>query len=79
MKIPKRPYVGPARFYQENLRKSASTYANPAYIDSPGGKQPAVALFRDHNLMGILTIDDARRLSNFILDSINAHEAGDHA
>lgn len=47
------------------------TYARAGIFENPSGTQePGVVIFRDRHMLGILTIEDATRLSNELIDAV---------
>ena len=63
------PFISyPARYWQ-NIQGSQTTYARAGIIETPDGKrEPSVVLFRDKACLAVLTVDDATRLSNELID-----------
>jgi len=65
---PFRSYPG---YHSKNMEGSRTTYARAGIFETPEGtEEPAVVIFRDKFCMGILTADDATRLSNELIDAI---------
>ncbi|MCA4132966.1 hypothetical protein [Arthrobacter sp. M4] len=65
-----RPFTTSPDRYWENVEGSFRTYAKAAVIQhSDGTPLPGVAVFRDKALLGILTTEDALRLSNELVDA----------
>jgi hypothetical protein len=57
--------------YWENFDGSKATHARPGSFELPqGGESPAVVIFRDKFFLGILTTEDAVRLSNEIIEAV---------
>jgi hypothetical protein len=63
------PFISyPGRYWQ-NIRGSEITYARAGIIETPTGKQePSVVIFRDRHCLAVLTVEDATRLSNELID-----------
>jgi hypothetical protein len=60
----------PARHLQ-NVEGSRLTYARAGIFEMPnGGEEPAVVMFRDRFCLGVLTVEDAVRLSNQLIDAV---------
>ncbi|VXB57179.1 hypothetical protein [Arthrobacter sp. 8AJ] len=53
-------------------------HARPVYISgAPDGVLvPAVAIFQQRYLRGVVTLTDAPRLSNELVDAVEEHETG---
>ncbi|MGY4544510.1 hypothetical protein ACVWY0_004455 [Arthrobacter sp. UYNi723] len=69
-------FIGRRDLYWQNVSSSSLTHAKAAFMDGPNGIEPAVAIFRDKFLCALLTLDDAIRISNFIVDSVEQHSQG---
>lgn len=65
------PFIGYADRYQENLDGSQRTYARAGIIENPtGGREPAIVIFRAKQCLAVLTVEDATRLSNELIDQV---------
>jgi len=57
--------------HQRNLEGSRVTYSRPGVFEKPDGtEEPAVVVFRDRFCLAVLTVEDATRLSNELIDAI---------
>ena len=55
--------------HRTNTERSARTNAQPAIFEEPDGTTtPGVVILRGRYFLGILTIEDALRLSNELVD-----------
>lgn len=65
------PFRSYANRHEMNVQGSQRTYAKAGIFETPDGKEePAVVVFRDRHCLGVLTPDDATRLSNELIDAI---------
>jgi hypothetical protein len=63
------PFRSYASRHRMNVDGSARTTAQPGIFERPDGTEaPGVVIFRDRYLLGILTVEDALRLSNELVD-----------
>lgn len=71
-------FTTPEEVFETRTKQSAQTHARPAFIGSSHGyADPAVALFTGKNFIGILHLEDARRLSSEIQAAIRQHPGQD--
>ncbi|MFC8039616.1 hypothetical protein ACFUOZ_09700 [Paenarthrobacter sp. NPDC057355] len=64
------PFIARAGRYWENLDGALRTFARPGIQEKPDGTQtPAVIIFRDRYVLSVLTIEDAVRISNELIDA----------
>lgn len=68
------PFISKPERHGMNHRNARHTRARTAYIDGPGGQEPAVGIFRGNFLLTLLPVADALRLSNQIVDAAENHE-----
>lgn len=60
----------PARYWQ-NIEGSRTTHARAGIIETPQGtREPSVVIFRDRFCLAVLTVEDAIRISNELIDQI---------
>lgn len=59
--------------YSRNIFDGESLHTKPAYLNGPGGQEPAVAIFGGHILRYVLREDHALALCNAITDSLDEH------
>ncbi|MDE8668002.1 hypothetical protein PY310_05315 [Pseudarthrobacter sp. H3Y2-7] len=65
------PFISYAGRYWQNLEGSAATHARAGIIENPNGfRDPSVVIFRDRFCLAVLTVEDATRLSNELIDQI---------
>ncbi|MEV4987670.1 hypothetical protein [Pseudarthrobacter sp. LMD1-1-1.1] len=65
------PFISYPHRYWQNIDGSAATHARAGIIETPqGAKEPSVVIFRDKACLTILTVEDATRLSNEIIDQL---------
>ena len=78
MVSPKTAFISRPDMYYENIDNSLGTHARPVYMSGApdGGLVPAVAIFQQRYLRGIVTLKDATRLSNELVDAVEEHETG---
>jgi hypothetical protein len=65
------PFVSyPGRYWQ-NVEGSRLTHARAGILERvEGQREPSVVIFRDKALLAVLTVEDATRLSNELIDQI---------
>lgn len=56
--------------WRRNCRDSQTIRAMPATVASPAGELPGVAIFSATGLLAVVTEQDAYRLANQIIDSL---------
>ena len=56
--------------YLQNSEGARLTHARPGIFETPRGIEPAVVIFRDRHCLGVLTVEDATRLSNELIDAV---------
>ncbi len=73
----RRPFRAPSHLYKKNLEGSAATFVIPAMLTPASGREKAdgVAIMRGGFFVGVLTLEDARRIADSIHDLIDAVEA----
>lgn len=64
-----RPFTIYRDRYQENFEGSRLVNAKPAIFQGPRGDEPGVVIFKDRYILAALTIEDATRVSNEIIDA----------
>lgn len=65
------PFRSYASRYWQNFEGSRTTYSRAGIFEQPDGtEEPAVIIFRDRFCMAALTVEDATRLSNELIDAI---------
>lgn len=65
------PFISYPGRYHQNVWGSQTTYARAGIIETPNGKrEPAVVLFRDRFCLAVLTVEDATRISNELIDQV---------
>lgn len=68
------PFTGKPEKHKQNHRLARKTNAHAAHIDGPNGKEPAVAIFRAGQIISLLPLTEALRLSNEIVDATEHHQ-----
>ncbi|WP_455834797.1 hypothetical protein [Pseudarthrobacter siccitolerans] len=65
------PFISYRQRYWQNVRGSELTHARAAIFETPdGGKEQGVVIFRDRYMLTILTVEDATRVADQIIDAI---------
>lgn len=63
------PFISYAGRYWQNSEGSRATHARAGIIETPSGtREPSVVIFRDRFCLAVLTVEDATRLSNELID-----------
>ncbi|QSZ49582.1 hypothetical protein [Arthrobacter sp. D5-1] len=64
------PFRARPERYSQNMEGALRTFSRPGIIQKPDGTvAPAVIVFRDRHVLSVLTIEDAIRLSNELIDA----------
>ncbi len=64
------PFRSYAHRHRQNVEGSSQTHATAGIFETPtGDTEPAVVIFRDRYCLAVLTVDDATRLSNQLIDA----------
>jgi hypothetical protein len=65
------PFRSYASNYWQNLEGSRATYSRPGIFEKPDGiEEHAVIIFRDRFCLAVLSVEDATRLSNELIDAV---------
>lgn len=69
--IRNKPFRARSEKYWLNIEGGLLTHARAGLMDKPDGTtEPAVIIFRDKFVLAILSIEDALRVSNQLVDSV---------
>lgn len=68
------PFIGKPEMHAKNHRNAHRTYARAALMDGPNGMEPAVGVFQSGQLLSLLPLTQALRLSNEIVDATEDHK-----
>lgn len=65
------PFISYPEKYWQNVSGSQATHARAGILENPSGfRDPSVVIFRDRFCLAVLTVEDATRLSNELIDQI---------